>query len=300
MTSCTRRTLALAVTLISLGCTAKQENASQDAANTAPQRVALATANYAFQAPDTLSAGWTTFHFTNKGDDVHYAHFVQLAAGRTATELVAAYGEAISTSAARPEWLTRFGGPGGAIPGGSSAVTQYMEPGTYVLLCPVEDSTGTPHFGKGEFTTVVVGALSSEASPREAAPSATATIRLVDFGFEVDNQLRAGKHTVRVSNVGNDGHDLVLMKLAPGVTLDDVRRTMNPEAARRTRREDEPPMSFDELGTFTGGVAAIRPGMDVFFDTTLERGDYVLLCMATANDGRSHIEHGMIHQVNVL
>jgi hypothetical protein len=181
-----------------------------------------------------------------------------------------------------------------------SAVTQYMEPGTYVLLCPVEDSAGTPHFAKGEFKTVVVGTSGSAAPAYEAAPSATATIRLVDFGFEVDSQLRAGEHTIRVSNVGRDGHDLIVIKLAPGVTIDDVRRTMNPEAARRTDREDRPSVPFHELGTPTGGIAAIRPGMDVFFTTTLERGDYVLLCMATAKDGRSHIEHGMIQRVNVL
>jgi hypothetical protein len=299
MTSRTGRTLGLAVALISMGCTSKHEAAS-DAANSAPNRVPLATANYAFQSPDTITAGWTNFHFANNGDDIHYAHFVKLAPGRTATELVTAYGEAIRTSAPRPEWLTRFGGPGGAIPGGSSAVTQYMEPGTYVLLCPVEDSAGTPHFAKGEFKTLVVGSSGSEALAHEATPSATAMIRLVDFGFEVDSQLRAGEHTIRVSNAGRDGHDLIVVKLAQGVTIDDVRRTMNPEAARRIDSEDKPPLPFHELGTPAGGIAAIRPGMDVFFTTTLERGDYVLVCMATAKDGRSHIEHGMIQRVSVL
>jgi hypothetical protein len=28
-------------------------------------------------------------------------------------------------------------------------------------------------------------------------------------------------------------------------------------------------------------------------------GDYVLLCMATAPDGKSHIEHGMIKQFRI-
>ena len=42
-----------------------------------------------------------------------------------------------------------------------------------------------------------------------------------------------------------------------------------------------------------------RDGMDVFFATTLTRGDYVLLCMTTAKDGRSHLEHGMIQRMSV-
>ncbi len=48
-----------------------------------------------------------------------------------------------------------------------------------------------------------------------------------------------------------------------------------------------------------GGIAAIRPGMDVFFETNLTPGEYLLVCMATAPDGRSHIEHGMIRQISV-
>lgn len=298
MTSLMHRTLGLAVVLISLSCMPASEE-SQNMATTPPNLVALSSANNAFEAPDTISAGWTDFQFANKGDDIHYAHFVKLASGRTASELVAEYAEAIRTSAPRPEWLVRFGGPGGAIPGGSSAVTQYMEPGTYVLLCPVEDSAGTPHFAKGEFRTVVVGSSGSVASARDAAPSATATIRLLDFGFAVDSQLTAGEHTIRVSNAGIEGHDLVIMKLAQGITLDDVRRTMNPEAARRTDSAAKPPVPFHELGSLTGGIAVIHSGMDVFFPTTLERGDYVFLCMTTAKDGRSHMEHGMIQQVSV-
>ena len=293
-----RRTLSVAVALTSMSCTSKPDESPRHTSAAAPNLVALASANYAFEAPDTIRAGWTTIQFANKGDDIHYAHFVQLTPGRTATELVNAYAEAIRTSAPRPEWVTRFGGPGGAVPGGSSAVTQYMEPGTYVLLCPVEDSAGKPHFAKGEFRTVVVSSSGSDASARDASPSATATIRLLDFGFAVDSQITAGEHTIRVSNVGAEGHDLVMMKLAQGITLDEVSRTMNPEGARRTAAA-KPPVPLDSLGTMTGGIAAIHSGMDVFFTTTLTRGDYVLLCMATAKDGRSHIEHGMIQRVSV-
>jgi hypothetical protein len=39
--------------------------------------------------------------------------------------------------------------------------------------------------------------------------------------------------------------------------------------------------------------------MAVFFETELVPGAYVFLCMATAPDGRSHIEHGMIQQLTV-
>jgi len=107
------------------------------------------SANNAFQAPDTISPGWTTFRFANKGDDYHYAHFVQLESGETVSELIAAYAEAIRISGPRPKWLTRFGGPGGAAPGDSSAVTQYLEAGTYVLLCMATAPDGRSHIEHG-------------------------------------------------------------------------------------------------------------------------------------------------------
>ena len=291
-----RQALGLTVALTAISCMAESTRTST---NAPVNVVALASANYAFEAPDTINAGWTTFQFANHGDEIHYAHFVRLADGKTATALVAAYAEAIRSSGPRPDWITRFGGPGGAAPGGAAAVTQYMEPGTFVLICPVEDSAGIPHFTKGEFRTVVVRSSGGRASASDGAPAATATIRLLDFGFAVDSQLTAGAHTIRVSNAGTEGHDLVLLKLAQGITLEDVGRTMNPEAARRTDGASTPPLPFEDLGTLTGGIAAIHSGMDVFFAVTLSRGDYVLLCMATAPDGRSHIEHGMIQRMRL-
>jgi hypothetical protein len=39
--------------------------------------------------------------------------------------------------------------------------------------------------------------------------------------------------------------------------------------------------------------------MESFFEAEFTPGEYVLVCMATAPDGRSHMEHGMIQQVRV-
>jgi hypothetical protein len=74
---------------------------------------------------------------------------------------------------------------------------------------------------------------------------------------------------------------------------------MNPERARRTGQAGEPPPPLESLMTGAGGIAAIAPGMEAFFETGITPGEYVLVCMATAPDGRSHIEHGMIRQISV-
>ena len=124
-------------------------------------------------------------------------------------------------------------------------------------------------------------------------------VRLLDFAFNLERPLTVGEQTIRVANAGVEPHDLVLLRLAPGITAEAVVRAMNPERARRTDEAAEPPPSLASLASVAGGIAAIRSGMEVFFTTTLSRGEYVILCMATAPDGRSHIEHGMIQQVRV-
>lgn len=285
------------ITLV-VACTGTDTAPRADTVAAAPNVVRLSAEEYAFSAPDTIAAGWTTFRLANRGQEVHYGHIVRLDSGRTVRELVDAYAEAIRTSGPRPKWVTRFGGPGGTFPGDSSSVTQQLEPGTYVWICPVEDDAGAPHFGKGEFKQFVVRAA-APGTQRAAAPTADAVVRLTDFSFATDAPIVAGRQTVRVVNDGKEPHDLVLFKLAPGKTADDVRKGLNPERARRPGEKDEPPPPLESLGTGAGGIAAIRSGMDVFFDADFTPGEYAMVCMATAPDGRSHIEHGMIRQFTV-
>ena len=263
-----------------------------------PNVVSLTATEYSLVAPDTIPAGWTTFRLHNHGTNVHYGHMVRLDPGKTVEELVAAYAEAIRTSGPRPKWVTRFGGPGGAAPRDSSSDTQYLEPGNYVWICPVEDDKGTPHFSKGEFKPFVVS--DQIVADHDAAPKADMVIRLVDFSFALDTPLVAGQHTIRVENAGAEPHDLVMMKMMPGKTIEDIRNWLNPERARRANQASGPPPSIETLASpgSGGGIAAIAPRMESFIQANITPGEYALFCMATAPDGRSHIEHGMIRQIS--
>ncbi len=303
------RLALLPITLAALlaACTGREDVRPEPVGAPAPRGVALTTTAYAFEAPDSIPAGWTTLRLANLGGEIHYGHIVRIDSGRTVEQLVAAYEEAIRTSGPRPKWVTRFGGPGGTAPGDTSSVTQHLEPGEYVWICPIEDESGKPHFGRGEVKPFVVHATGAEAPTDDAppadaeasgAPASDMAVRLTDYGFELETPVAAGSHTVRVENAGVEPHDLVLLKLAEGRTAEDVRIFLNPERARRDQPA-EPPPPFESLGTNAGGIAAIAPGMESWFEADFTPGEYVLVCMATAPDGRSHIEHGMIRQVTV-
>jgi hypothetical protein len=252
---------------------------------TVPQDVMLSIVNGGFQAPDTLDAGWATFHFANLGDEIHYAHAVRLDSARTVSEFLTAYAHAVRTAGPRPTYITRSGGPGGTAPGDTSVVTHIIEPGNYVWICPVDDSSGTPHFAKGEAKTFVVRVSATKAES-QSPPEASGVIRLINYGFSLDSPLKAGTQSLHVVNEGPDPHDLVMVKLEPGKTVEDVGSWL--------RKPDGPPPF-----TPAGGVAVLAPQMEAYFNTDLAPGEYALFCMATAQDGRTHIEHGMIQQIRV-
>ena len=283
---------------IVVACARKEDDRPADTTAASPNVVRLTTTEYTISAPDSVPAGWTTFRLANHGDEIHYGHIVRLDSGRTPQDLVGAYAEAIRTSAPRPAWVKRFGGPGGTAPHDSSAVTQQLEPGSYVWICPVEDSAGTPHFTRGEVKPFVVLPVAANPAVNVAAPVADAAIRLVDFSFTVASPLKAGRHTIHVENGGVEPHDLAMVKLGPGITIDQLAAMLNPERARRTNDAKAPPPAEMTIIP-VGGVAAISPGMSAYFDATLTPGEYALFCMATAPDGRSHIEHGMIQRLEV-
>ena len=291
------------VTASLLACTTRDDTPAREpaASGVDPRVVNLSVANRAFQAPDTIDAGWTTLRFTNRTDeDVHYAHIVRLDSARSVRELVDYYARAIKESGPRPTWIVRFGGPGAAGPHQTATVTQDLVPGSYVWICPVENEKGEPHFGAGEYREFVVRAANAGTGRETVAPVATATIRLVDHAFVPDSLLmKAGRHVIRVENNGREPHDMNMMKLAPGRTVEDLQRFMNPERARRPGEKDDPPPPLHELGSMVGGVAAMAPSMAAYFDADLTPGEYALFCMVTAPDGRSHIEHGMIRQIRV-
>lgn len=285
--------LALAITLGSLdGCQPQDRRDSDPAARTdmaaATPTVVTAT-DYAFQTPDTLAAGWTTFHLVNNGGQPHMAQLIRLDPGMTLEEYLEAYGEAFRTAGPRPEWARRLGGPGVATPQQTSNATLYLEPGNYVWICLFNLPDGIPHVvGHGMAEPFVVKAAGATAGS-QTAPEHDVVMRLVDYTFSLSAPLTAGRQMIRVENAGSQSHEVGVMKLATGKTIADVQAWIqNPGEA--------PPES---MGSLVGGVTSLAPGAEAYFEVDLTPGEYVLLCFVTAPDGRSHIDHGMIQQISV-
>jgi hypothetical protein len=276
--------LIASITLVA-ACTAGKEAPHTDAA-AAARVVTLTATDYAFEAPDTIEAGFTTFQLANNGDQLHMAQLIKLEGGRTLDDFLVAYTEAFRTTGPRPTWATRLGGPGVADPRGRSNATHYLEPGSYAWICLMNLPDGIPHVVKaGMAKPFVVRARKREAAP-QTAPEPSVVIQLVDYAFRISPAFSAGRHMIRVENAGAEPHEVGLVKLVPGKTMQDFEAWMqNPQGA--------PPANS------VGGVSSLAANTGAYFEVDLTSGEYVLLCLVTAPDGRPHTEHGMILHIRI-
>lgn len=284
-------TMAFSVGVVT-GCQA-QDQPSPDQSTavdpvTAPPVVTLTVTDSFLQAPDTLSEGWTTFRLVNEGDELHMAMLVHLDDGRSPEEFINVYSEAIRTDGPRPEWAQRVGGPGATEPGETTNTAQYLEQGRYMLVDIMDFGDGIPNFmqqpGLGH-SFVVEPAADAAALPEP--PEADVNIRLVDYAFSMEAPFRQGRQTVRVYNTGNQPHEIGVVKMAPGATMEELLAWIaNPEGP-------------SPMAGIAGGVASIAPGREAFFEVDLHEADYALLCVVTAPDGRTHADHGMYQHIRV-
>ena len=285
MSACSSSRAPLILALVA-ACTAADE-ARRTGAAAAATLVTLTATDYAFEAPDTIEAGFTTFELVNNGNQLHMGQLIRLEGGKTLDDFLVAYNEAFRTSGPRPKWATRLGGPGVADPHGRSNATHYLEPGNYTWICLMNVPGGIPHVVKAGMAKPFAVRPRNREAALQTAPEPGVIIQLVDYGFSISAPLTAGRHLIRVENAGAEPHEVSLLKLAPGKTMQDLEGWMqNPQIP--------PPANS------AGGVSSLAANTEAYFEVDLTSGDYVLLCFVTAPDGRSHTEHGMIQHIRII
>ncbi|HEU4883067.1 MAG TPA: plastocyanin/azurin family copper-binding protein, partial [Longimicrobium sp.] len=151
------------------------------------------------------------------------------------------------------------------------------------LLCVIPSKDGVPHMMKGMVKPLTVTPAVSEA--RMAPADVQVTLR--DYAFELTPELTAGRHTLRVQNAAAQPHEVVLMKLAPGKTAQDLLAWM------QTEQGAPPAMPM-------GGTTLLSTGEFNQLTLDVEPGEYALLCFVPdARDGAPHVAHGMVRQITV-
>lgn len=251
---------------------------------------------YAFDGPTTLPAGLNEITFENHGTMDHHAMFLQLHDGKTVADLAAVKDLpglfAVSTS---------VGGPGSIGPEQSATVVLDLAAGSYVLACIIPDADGVPHMAKGMAFPIAVKAADDAKALAEPTPDAT--FELTEYGFpDFPKTVTAGAHIWKVTNVGAQLHEIVIYRLADGVTSDQALAIFGAPAD---------PMAGMDMGTPSGapaataspaaapfvgisGVAPIAPQQTNWLLVDFEPANYLAICfIPDSASGAPHFSLGM-------
>lgn len=281
--------------LIPALCQAQAPKADND------QVVNINAEDYAFQAPDEIPSGWTTFQFENDGTEPHFLLLTKMPEEVTFDEYVsdavvpfnntwyAMRDEGITTEqvmerlgAQMPEWFwtVKFtGGTGIISPDKTTEVALNLEPGTYVLECYMKTEDGELHSMEGMLRELTVTDTPSEITP----PEADIDITLSNFEMSIDGNLTPGEQTVSVHVAENPeegfGHNVHVARLADETDTQELAEWMN---------------FFDVYGLrtpspaiFTGGMQMLPEGDTGYFSLDLEPGRYLFYSEYTGHLGVS-------------
>lgn len=239
-----------------------------------PNVVTVITREFAYEFPDTLPSGLTTFHLHNEGKEPHHLMLYRLDSGKTLADVFAE----LSAGGPLPAWMHAAGGPNAPPPGGDSYGTVVLEPGDYVAFCHVKSADRVLHFRKGMLRRLTVTASPGPAAP---LPPADLTVTLRDYGFAFSRPPTRGRHLIAVTNAGSQTHELILSRLAPGKKAEDFVAWLN-------TGKGPPPVRA------SGGTTDVAPGHSMVIAVDLEPGRYSAVCrVRDARDGQTHDRHGM-------
>ena len=242
----------------------------------APEVVEFTAVDYGWKGPAEIPSGWVTFRMPNAGREHHIMFLYRLPDGATWED----WSRARETGES-PAWLDDLvlvGGPGLVAPGETAQTTVDLEPGEYVLSCPLETRNGVSHVRKGMERPLTVTEEPSGASEPEA--DLTLTLRGTEFG--IDGTPHAGKNTIRghFEEQPADVHDVHLARLDDEATVDQLVPWFD-----GVPRAPAPAL-------FLGGVEQMPAGSTAYFTVDLEPGRYAWIC-------HEHADRGMVEVFTV-
>jgi len=258
------------------------EAPTQPPAPVALPEITIDSADYSYTAPASLSAGWSRIILTNSGAEPHHVQFLRLNDGVTVPQFEEAMKQAEGPALAQTK---QVGGVGAIHPGGTASAVLYLPAGEYVILCFIPSpADGVAHHAKGMLTSLIV----TPAEGTAAAPQADLVIRLKDFIFDMPNKLPAGPLTIQVINDGPEPHELNILKLEEGKTLNDVIQFLNGAGG---------PPPFAPVG----GMNGLDQGLTGYAEINLAPGKYIAICNIPSpqHQGHPHFSLGMIREFTV-
>lgn len=194
-------------------------HSSDSTSKPAQREVEVIGTEYSFTVPHELPAGRTAFRFRNRGKVTHELNIALLKRGVTISQFID------SAKADKPQ-MVMVEAPVGVLfagPGKASAVTLSTDllPGRdYAVQCIFRDSAGAPkHLAMGMHAVIHIKA----ARPSSGTASAKRdTVVGVDYAYKYPRVVSPGHHSFVFRNEGKVRHEVSLLLLKKGATLDSA------------------------------------------------------------------------------
>ncbi len=220
--------------------------------------IAIRAIDFALEMPARFEAGLVAFSYENVGQQIHNVLFVRLKEGKTFQDFKAARG---------PQDLPSLGTPSGGttsvLPGQRRRFVNDVAPGSYVAFSTSTGPDGVPDVARGMAKPVTV--VPSTQPTKASEPVANLTVTISDAApIPIPATLPAGPQTWKVSVAGTTLHELTIVRLAPGKTVQDTIAFLN--AGRKGPSPGDP----------VAGMQLLPPGQSGWLLFDLEPGEYTV------------------------
>lgn len=235
-----------------------------------------------FEAPEHVASGLRHIVFENHGSEIHEAMLVRLPQGMSPSDYLAD----VKRGSLFPKGAVDYSGPGLTSPGEKTEIWLRLDPGQYILICWNDGHART----RAAHPFTVDYTVANDAVPKEEV-----VLKLVDFRFEIEGNLRRGPQIIRVETPGPAMHEVDFFRLHDGKTVADLKRW------RKENPGDPPPA--DALG---GALDSHDLKRVVWLRKEFSPGHYVLHCEMPVTADTSpphrditHADLGMVREFEI-
>lgn len=240
-----------------------------------------------YVAPDTLPEGLNHIVYENHGSSIHECMFIRLPDDMSGEQYIAA----VDSGYDFPVGATDCSGVGLTSPLQRVELWLPLDAGRYLLAC----------WFRGHLTHIPPTTIVVHGPPRVPVrpPHEDATLKEIDFRYELSGRIRTGPQTIRVETVGPSMHEVDCFRVDGGRAVKDL------SAWYANHMEGSP------FATALGGALDHHDlSRDVWFRRDFTMGHYVFWCdmpmiqsgTEAAAGAAAHVTHaqaGMVLEFDV-
>lgn len=230
--------------------------------------------------PETIPAGWVEIAFENIAEAPLFGIMARLDDDATMDDFMGALMGMMSGEVGVLPPATFTGAPA-AMPGTTQSVIYNLAAGSYVLLNVA-----------GEEPQIATFVVEGEAVDIDFEPEADLTVALVDFAFGLPVELPAGEQTWLIENLGEQWHELIVIPVPDGTTLEDA---MSLLMAVEGEAEGEGGMP-----EFAAVWSPMSAGERAWVDVDLAPGTYLVSCFIEDVNSDEHAIHAALGMIQIV